>query len=298
MRRWRGTLQWGLAVGSACLLAMSVPAAEFDAANGGAGSSRVRSHAGADRRDWALGDFSSVRLVPREAGSAPNEQPHRVDAEALRQLLSPLRIPTSEGSQSLFATDELAELIGPLAQAFANAGPDDDVLVLSSSRRGGVLTPPLAVTARVFVQGGSLHFIAHDSRYEFYNHYRGSGRPPEFTFGSRTRVGKAKVLAGLGASSREDWVVLPLDAIAGVAGKAPTPATRPSVMPDAAGSNPPAAIRAPASSPSAVGNSRARDAAFSDEIEQRLVTLKRLRDKGLISEEEYRQKRKEVLQLL
>jgi hypothetical protein len=33
-------------------------------------------------------------------------------------------------------------------------------------------------------------------------------------------------------------------------------------------------------------------------VEQRLIVLKRLRDKGLISEEECRQKRKEVLQRL
>ncbi|RQP22930.1 SHOCT domain-containing protein [Albitalea terrae] len=39
-------------------------------------------------------------------------------------------------------------------------------------------------------------------------------------------------------------------------------------------------------------------AAIGDEIEQRLITLKRLRDKNLITEEEYQQKRREVLQKL
>ena len=34
------------------------------------------------------------------------------------------------------------------------------------------------------------------------------------------------------------------------------------------------------------------------EAEQRLATLKRLRDRGLISEEEFQEKRKEVLKLL
>ncbi len=33
----------------------------------------------------------------------------------------------------------------------------------------------------------------------------------------------------------------------------------------------------------------------ADEVEQRLVTLKRLRDRGLITEEEYQQKRREIL---
>ncbi|MDE2298373.1 MAG: SHOCT domain-containing protein [Burkholderiales bacterium] len=33
-------------------------------------------------------------------------------------------------------------------------------------------------------------------------------------------------------------------------------------------------------------------------MERRLETLKRLHDKGLITDDEYRQKRKEILQLL
>ena len=40
------------------------------------------------------------------------------------------------------------------------------------------------------------------------------------------------------------------------------------------------------------------DAQGAEDIERRLETLKRLREKGLISEEEYQQKRKEILQLL
>jgi Short C-terminal domain len=43
---------------------------------------------------------------------------------------------------------------------------------------------------------------------------------------------------------------------------------------------------------------RPRDAAFFEEQEYRLRALKRLRDLGLISEEEYLQKRREVLEQL
>jgi len=42
----------------------------------------------------------------------------------------------------------------------------------------------------------------------------------------------------------------------------------------------------------------ASPAAIGDDIEQRLLLLKRLRDKGLISEEEYQHKRRDVLQKL
>jgi Short C-terminal domain len=43
---------------------------------------------------------------------------------------------------------------------------------------------------------------------------------------------------------------------------------------------------------------RARDAAYFEEQEYRLRTLKRLRDSNLISEDEYQQKRREVLDKL
>jgi hypothetical protein len=47
--------------------------------------------------------------------------------------------------------------------------------------------------------------------------------------------------------------------------------------------------------PAVASPSRPRDAAFFEEQEYRLRTLKRLRDSGLISEDEYVQKRREVL---
>jgi hypothetical protein len=41
-----------------------------------------------------------------------------------------------------------------------------------------------------------------------------------------------------------------------------------------------------------------RDAAFLEEQENRLRTLKRLRDANLVTEEEYQRKRKEILDAL
>jgi hypothetical protein len=55
---------------------------------------------------------------------------------------------------------------------------------------------------------------------------------------------------------------------------------------------PPAKPAATASAP------RPRDAAFLEEQENRLRTLKRLRDAGLITEEEYQRKRKEIIDAL
>ena len=66
----------------------------------------------------------------------------------------------------------------------------------------------------------------------------------------------------------------------------------------------PAAVLAPAlvqpvAQPAVAPPARAPlDTAGAQEIERRLETLKRLREKGLITEDEFQQKRKEILQLL
>ena len=295
MRRSLSVGLLGLTVLLAALPATLVHAGVLEALFGAASSSAEPARAAANRRTWNLREFTYVRLVPRETGSAPSDHPLRIDVEALRQLLAPLRIESREGGEPLFATGELAELGEPLAQALASAGSDDDVLLLSASRRGGgLLAQPLAVTARLFVQGGSLHVIAHDTRYEFFNKYRGSGQQPEFTFGVRGQASSAKIQSAFGASRRADWVAMPLGAVPGAAAAAAAAQAVPAAV--ATTVSPPA--QDPADKPPRVQAPRARDAAFTEEIEQRLITLKRLRDRGLISEEEYQLKRKQVLQLL
>lgn len=244
------------------------------------------------RKSWTISEYSAVRIVPREQGAPANQHPLQTDREALRQSLGQLRFTSGEGTQPLFANDELGDLLDPLTQALANAGPDDDIVVLSSSRRGGgLLVQPLAVTARLFARDGALQLIVHDARYEFFNEMRGTNRAPTFTFGSRTKAGSAVLRSGLGTSPRPDWVALPTQAGAAPAAAAAAPAMAPkpaAVAPAAVAA--PAAAAAPAASP--------RDPNFANEVEQRLITLKRLRDKGLISEEEYQQKRREILSQL
>ena len=247
------------------------------------------------RRSWEVREFSSVRLVPRETGSSANEHPVRLDAETVRQLLGQLRLESRDGAQPLLVDDEVAELAEPLTQALANATVDDDVLLVSTSRRGGgPLAQRLAVTARLFVQGGSLNFIVHDSRFEFYDRFRATRTAPEFTFGSRQNAGVGVITAVSGASKRADWVALSLATSFGAAplGAAMPGAAAPSAAPT------PSRASAPASEPAAATVPRARDAQFADDIEQRLLTLQRLRDNGVISEQEYQNKRSEILRLL
>ena len=263
----------------------------------GGGSTGEPAKADARRRTWILHDFSTIRLVPREPDSQVNQHPVEIKREVLRQQLSQVRFTLGSTYQPLFTSDEVSELIEPLTQALGNAGPGDDVLLLSSARRGdAVLFQPVAVTARLFVRGGSLQFIVNDARFEFYNNYVGSRKQPEFTYGSRTRTGKAVLQSESANTVRPDWLAIPLTVgSAPTAGVAPIPTTTapPSPTPAVATPAAPAAAAAPV-----VPLPRPRDPGFADEVEQRLVTLKRLRDRGLISEDEYQQKRREILQLL
>lgn len=259
-----------------------------------------------NQRVWRIAEFTAIRIVPREAGAVPNAHPVRVQPELLRQQLALVRARLRGGEAPLFFADELADLIEPLAEALAVAGADDDLVLLSTARRdGGVLSTPLGITARLFVQGDALNLIVHDARLDFVNAYIGSRIAPTFTFGSRTQAAAAAIQTVSGTSRRADWVALPLAAMTGAAAvtapapaKAPTPVAATAPVAPAAAAAVVAPAPTPAPKPAPAAAPRARDAAFADEIEQRLVTLKRLRDKGLISEEEYQQKRKEVLQLL
>jgi hypothetical protein len=279
----RGRLGPRLALCGALLL-IGTPAAHAGWLDGLlAQSPTPAASANARQRSWPIREFTRIELVPREAGSEPNQHPATLQADALRQLLGQIQYVDRNGApQALFAADELADLAMPLVQALGRAGPGDDVLLLSSSRRdGGILMAPTAVTARLFVQGGSLQFIVRDARFEFYDAYRGTQAAPRFTFGSRSAAGTATVQSPGASRPRADWLSIPMQTSAQAtaqSGATAAPAPVVQVAP------PPAR--------------KALDAAAVDDIERRLEILKRLREKGLITEDEYQQKRKEILQLL
>lgn len=249
-----------------------------------------------DRRVWRIGEFTAIQRAEREAGAPANQHPAAIAPETLRQLLAPVRLVVGNATQPLFAPDELSDLIEPLAEALSVAQPGDDLLLLSTHRRsGGVLVAPLGLTARLFVQDNALHLIVHEARRDFVNAYIGSRIPPTFTFGSRAKAGTVALQDPGSAVRRADWLAIPVSRVAAAA-----PAPQPVVLPAAAPGVPPRAQAAPAPAPAAPAAApAARPApASADEVEQRLLTLKRLRERGLISEEEFQQKRREILQAL
>ena len=241
---------------------------------------------GASQRQWRIRDFMTVELVPRETGAPGNQHPAQVSPDALRQQLVQVQSVVGAGNQPLFSAEELTDLIEPLVQALGRAGGSDDVLLLSASRReAGSLSAPTAITARLFVHDDKLQLIVHEARHDFFDAYRGSNTVPRFTFGSRDAAGVARLHSSHATNRRPDWLSIPLRLP--VALVAPAAATVPAAaLPGAVA---PAVAGAPA---------RPVDSADPNQIEQRLETLKRLREKGLVSEDEYQQKRREILRQL
>lgn len=302
--RTRATIA-GLA--TAALLTVSAAPANAGVMDFLFGSSAEKAPAAKDaphpkRREWSIGEFTAVRLQPAEAGAPANEHPAVLSPEQLAQALGSITITVKDEPESLFHADELKDLVGPLASAFRNAGPGDDVLLLSTSRRGGgLLSVGTGVTARLFVKGGELQVIVNDSRLDFVNAYRGTHIAPDFEFGSRQAAGKARLVSTAGTARRADWLAFPV-AVQSVAASAAAPAPAPRPAPARAAV--PAAVATPAAAapapppPAAPAATAARDGRFFEEQEQRLRTLKRLREQNLISEDEFQQKRREILQSL
>jgi hypothetical protein len=291
------------------LLAAAAPAQAglFDSLFGNKAGEAAQFQVDGARRAWRIGEFTTVELVPIEVGAAPNQHPARVTAEALRWQLAGIRTTADGKNMALFAADEISDLAEPLAQAFAAAKPGDDVVLISSSRRGAsFLTNVTAVTARLFVQDGGLQLIVNEVRQEFVRDYIASRSEPKFVYGSRLRASKANVTHSSATNTpRADWLVLGT----GLPGAAPAaavpalvaaPAAAAPVVPAAATTAlAPVAAAArptvPAASPSAAAPALEP---LQTEAEHRLATLKRLRDRGLISEEEFQEKRKDVLKQL
>src|SRR5207237_7044490 len=125
----------------------------------------------------------------------------------------------------------------------------------------------------------------------FHEKYRGAHAAPQFKFGSRKTAGDASLQSAGATNRRADWLAIPLRVAA-------TAAAPPAATPVPAALGAPSSAAAPATTATTAPPRKALDAAAADDIERRLEILKRLREKGLITEDEYQQKRRQILDLL
>ena len=250
---------------------------------------------------WSAND-QWVKIEPQDdAAAPPSDHPAQLASEAVGDALAALRTrvvgedSAAAAQRPVFTAEELRNLAPRIAAALAKAGPAQDVTfstIASHPRSGGGLVKDPGVNAgRVFYDDGRINVIFGElqSGYRKRNVY--GQRTEDFTprqQGSRSKAADQELALaarpGVNLHSdagglRNDWVEIDSAAVAsGAAAVSQAPAT----------ATPPAATAAGSGEGPAVKKSGA-------DIEQRLKTLKELRDKNLISEEAYRAKMQELL---
>jgi hypothetical protein len=228
------------------------------------------------------GDDQAVFLVPQDDSAAPaNDHPVSIPPQAVEKMLASLRLRYSDESPAVavFNEDQVGILGEALAAGLASAEPSQDITfsIIGAHRLSpGAFARRNRLTAgRVFFREGKLNVIFGEiqSPYRKKNIY---GRveqdfyPRKYGRRAASEEHESILIAGTFAhpggdgAARQDWVVFD---------------------PERAGD-------ADAAPPSSAANQPAPEASG---IEQRLETLKRLRDKELISEDAYRQRVDEIL---
>lgn len=240
------------------------------------------------------GRFSYVRIETREPGAPTNQHPVAITPAALRATLDQARL--RNGNEALLTAKQLDEITAPLATALGRVTPEQEASFAVSDQFGylGTLAAKSVTTGRVFQRDGQLNLIVGLLRYEFENQFRASGYLVPFEPGQRAkavdRSAKLVVASGAGSSKRDDWLVLGLAAAPAVAAPASAPA-----VPAQPGAAPAATAASAATAPATPAPAPADADALYRATAERLKTLQRLRDSGLITEQEYQEKRKQIL---
>lgn len=222
------------------------------------------------------GKYSFVRLEAAEPGAAPN-QAQPLEAAQLRSALAGLKgKQNSFAGKPLFTARELAELVPPLTTALGKAGPGEDVVFAVTgvhSGQGLLLQSQSVTTGRAFIREGRLNVIFGLAQVNFEDELLGNHTLRPFTPGSRLKAVNADSrIEGLGwvpgADGRQDWLAISLASLSAQAGAkaARTEKTEESVEMERAAA-----------------------------VEHRLEVLERLKQRGLITDEEYRDKRRVIL---
>ena len=279
---------------------------------------------------WRSGTNLYIRLTDQDQSkkdvTPPNQHPVQLNADQVTGALEGLEAWSGGGFfkkkqlRRLFSLQQ-ARLLGQFVSAgLAKARPDQDIVfVLARSEKKYLVLQNRGYTGgRVFYLDGKLHLIIGDYDNEgdrFQETVERSHGITEtkqyFKHGRRTKsvgfkgtiVGRAGIEAHVdGKKTRRDWIEIDLEQAATVylaekAEQAPQETVTSAAMQAEAAKMARerremrlemAKMRKEMQSSSGGNNS-------SQTVEQRLMTLKELRDKDLISPEEYQQKREQIL---
>lgn len=231
-----------------------------------------------------------VALEPQDAGSTgpalPNEHPAALTGEQLATQLAALQFRATEHAPAvpLFTRNTLDALVPQLLIGLQQATPGDDLTFAVISLREalyGLAKEPSVTTGRLFIKDGRLNIIVGLAQHDV--NEREDRRLAPFTPGSRrtTAGGQWQLQAPTQPPGytlvRRDWATVATSWQPLTAPQSFPPATVPSA-PMLHQPAPPLNQREPARTPA-----------------ERLTTLKELKDKELITDEEYRSKRLQIM---
>jgi hypothetical protein len=226
-----------------------------------------------------------VAVVPQDTAKnmpvVPNNQPAELSEDLLIGLLGSLQVRDTmkDKPTPLFTESSLQRVAPYLQQAFRKAGPGEDVIFVIIGLYKtlyGLANKPLATSGRLFYQGGKLNLILSVVKDEGQNRLEAMNRDFRLiAVGSRQNVAQGEWSLVPSEEQpfempRRDWVVLD-PKVAFVAKPLPTVAP---LSPAAAQS-----VKKGAERP----------------LTERLATLTELKDKGLITEDEYKVKRRDIM---
>lgn len=229
--------------------------------------------------------YESNRIALYNTEAEPgnrNSHPITIEADQLSAALSRVRARSGETGEiiDLFPEKNREALAGRLAKELSRIDPDQELHLVSFRRIGTFFSGHRnASAARVFMESGRLNLILGQIDL-FFSEFRDADRPVP-SMGSRKRAAslKGRIIGTEGVTfvdGRNDWVALDL------VPAAPPP---PAAAPAAKGSD-----RTPAEkSPKTAIKPREKS------IEEKLRILKNLRDKDLITEQEYVDKKRQIL---
>jgi hypothetical protein len=258
-------------------------------AGGITGCAATRTGEARDRTIWQLRDqYVKIEKQDRPAGVTVtvNLHPADVPADRLRGMLESIEVrPQGENKEMrLFNEDELAILSENIHAGLAQAGPDQDItfaIIGHYPTLMGLLKEPMVTTGRVFCRDGELDIVFGDVHravrenedrrlYPFLPGSRGATAPREWRLA-------VKPGGETFDQKRPDWITFSLSA-------PPSPAVAPAR--ESTGTEQKAAPAVSPTKPAEAGKKSA---------EERLMMLNELHNKKLITDEEYRAKRLEIL---
>lgn len=259
---------------------------------GSAGCSTVKSIIPEGKVDKEL--FKSrdqfVRIVKQDTAKGvktpPNEHPVLLETEQIRSALASMEvmIDGNDKSSPVFTNAQLDTIVPHLSRGLAAAGPNEDLafaVIDSFKTIKGLAKEQKYTAARVFYRDGKLNIIFGNIQ-GFYQHNQDRRIAP-LSPGSRTVPAKQtwvfidqpdQAYYSGPEGKRSDWITLDLAAMEAKAAAADVAAKK---------------------AAEASGATEGRFYQPKKSAEERLTTLNELREKKLISEEEYQKKRAAIL---